>query len=62
LVCAIPNASWLEYIPQLDLITKTGMRIEDGRAYPSETPGLGIDWDWEAIDSLSKNSFVIGKD
>ena len=49
LVCAIPNAPWLEYIPQLDTITKTGLRIEQGRAYPSDRPGLGIDWDWEAI-------------
>lgn len=49
LVCAIPNAPWLEYIPQLDTITKTGLRIEQGRAYPSVQPGLGIDWDWDAI-------------
>ena len=49
LVCAIPNAPWLEYIPQLDTITKTGLRIEQGRAYPSDQAGLGIDWDWEAI-------------
>lgn len=50
LVCAIPNAPWLEYIPQLDAITKSGLRIENGRAWPSTAPGLGIDWDWEAID------------
>ena len=52
LVCAIPNAPWLEYIPQLDTITKTGLRIEQGRAYPSDRPGLGIDWDWEAIKAV----------
>lgn len=50
LVCAIPNAPWLEYIPQLETITKSGLRIENGRAWPSEVPGLGIDWDWDAID------------
>jgi len=50
LVCAIPNAPWLEYIPQLGGLTKTGMRIENGRAYPSEAPGLGINWDFEAIN------------
>lgn len=49
LVCAIPNAPWLEYIPQLDSLTKTGMRMEKGRAYASQEPGLGIDWDQEAI-------------
>lgn len=50
LVCAIPNAPWLEYIPQLDDITSTGMRMERGRAFPSTEPGLGIEWDWAEID------------
>ncbi|MEX2518457.1 MAG: mandelate racemase/muconate lactonizing enzyme family protein [Paracoccaceae bacterium] len=50
LTCAATNAPWLEYIPQLDLITGETMRIEAGRAYPSDAPGLGIDWDWTAIE------------
>ncbi|WP_299845076.1 mandelate racemase/muconate lactonizing enzyme family protein [uncultured Paracoccus sp.] len=49
LVCAVPNAPWLEYIPQLDLIAPEGLRIEQGRAMPSDEPGLGISWDWDAI-------------
>lgn len=49
LVCAIPNAPWLEYIPQLDTITTSGLRIEEGHAWPDDKPGLGIDWDWQAI-------------
>ncbi|WP_299934946.1 mandelate racemase/muconate lactonizing enzyme family protein [uncultured Pelagimonas sp.] len=53
LVCAIPNAKWLEYIPQLDTITAETMRIEHGHGIPSDTPGLGINWDWQAIDALS---------
>jgi L-alanine-DL-glutamate epimerase-like enolase superfamily enzyme len=52
LVCAIPNAPLLEYIPQLDEITATGMNMKDGHAIPSQTPGLGIDWDWQAIDAM----------
>jgi L-alanine-DL-glutamate epimerase-like enolase superfamily enzyme len=52
LCCAVPNARWVEYIPQLDLITTEGMRIEDGRAVPSPEPGLGIAWDFAAIDRL----------
>ncbi len=52
LTCAAPNAAWLEYIPQLDLITEEGMRIENGRAFASEKPGLGIAWDWSAIDKM----------
>lgn len=50
LVCAIPNAPWLEYIPQLDDITHSGMRTSDGHAIPSSAPGLGIDWDWAKIE------------
>ncbi|MEO1249586.1 MAG: mandelate racemase/muconate lactonizing enzyme family protein [Pseudomonadota bacterium] len=53
LVCAIPNAPWLEYIPQLDTLTHTGLRIEDGHAWPSPEPGLGIDWDFQAIQAQS---------
>lgn len=52
LVCAIPNAVWLEYIPQLDDITGRGMRMQDGVAYPDQSPGLGIDWDWQKIEQL----------
>lgn len=49
LVCAIPNAKWLEYIPQLDTITKQQMTIDNGFATPSNDAGLGIVWDWDAI-------------
>ncbi|MCY4289711.1 MAG: mandelate racemase/muconate lactonizing enzyme family protein [Aestuariivita sp.] len=49
LVCAIPNARWLEYIPQLDTITTEQIRIEDGMAIASNAVGLGIAWDWDAI-------------
>ncbi len=51
LVCAIPNAPWLEYIPQLDNLTSGPMRMENGRAFPSDQPGLGIDWDMDQISN-----------
>ena len=49
LCAAVPNAAWVEYIPQLDDITTSRIRVEDGYAYPPDTPGLGIAWDWPAI-------------
>ena len=52
LCAAVPNARWVEYIPQLDELTTEGMRIRDGRAYPSDVPGLGIAWDVAAIDRM----------
>lgn len=59
LVCAIPNARWLEYIPQLDSVTSGAMQIEDGYAIPSDVPGLGIDWDSETIAAKSLVSKTI---
>lgn len=50
LCCAVPNSRWLEYIPQLDLVTSSTIRIENGKAIPSDSPGLGIDWDWDALE------------
>ena len=50
LCAAVPNARWVEYIPQLESLTTEGMTIEDGYAIPSREPGLGIAWDWPAID------------
>ncbi len=52
LCCAVPNSRWVEYIPQLDAITGARLAIRDGRAYASSEPGLGIDWDWAAIERL----------
>lgn len=50
LCCAVPNATWLEHIPQLDDITRSRILIQDGHALPSDAPGLGIEWDWKAIE------------
>jgi L-alanine-DL-glutamate epimerase-like enolase superfamily enzyme len=53
LCAAVPNARWVEYIPQLDTITTERMTIRDGKAIPSNAPGLGIAWDFDAIQSLT---------
>lgn len=50
LLAAIPNGRYVEHIPQLRAITKSEMTIADGRALAPSTPGLGIDWDMDAID------------
>jgi L-alanine-DL-glutamate epimerase-like enolase superfamily enzyme len=49
LTAAVPNAAWVEYIPQLDDIAQSRLVIEDGLAVAPGAPGLGIDWDWSAI-------------
>lgn len=50
LCCAVPNATWLEHIPQLDDITLNRILLKDGYASPSSEPGLGIEWDWKSIE------------
>ncbi|MCM2400645.1 mandelate racemase/muconate lactonizing enzyme family protein [Rhizobium sp. S153] len=57
LTCAVPNGKYIEYIPQLDDITTSRLRIKDGMALAPETPGIGIAWDWDAIDGRRITEF-----
>ena len=50
LTAAVPNGAWVEYIPQLDSITTSRLVMQDGHALPPGTPGLGIEWDFAAIE------------
>jgi L-alanine-DL-glutamate epimerase-like enolase superfamily enzyme len=47
---AVPNVTWIEHIPQLDAITTSRLVMEDGYALVPNAPGLGIDWDFAAIE------------
>jgi L-alanine-DL-glutamate epimerase-like enolase superfamily enzyme len=59
---ALPNARWVEYIPQLDSLTEEPMRIENGHAIPSMASGLGIAWDVNAIKraTVEGSAFAVG--
>jgi L-alanine-DL-glutamate epimerase-like enolase superfamily enzyme len=52
LACAVPNALYVEHIPQLRAVTTSEIVIRDGRAEAPNTPGLGILWDLDAMDGL----------
>ena len=54
LCAAVPNAPWVEWIPQLDDVTQSQMTVKDGRAIPPAAPGIGIDWDWARINTQAK--------
>lgn len=54
LSAAVPNGAYVEWIPQLDPITTSRLKIIDGHAIPPATPGLGIDWDWPAIEKAGR--------
>jgi L-alanine-DL-glutamate epimerase-like enolase superfamily enzyme len=49
LCAAVPNAAWVEWIPQLDDITAERLAVVDGRIAPPSAPGLGIAWNWDEI-------------
>ena len=59
LCAAVPNAAWVEYIPQLDDITTSRIVIRDGYAIPSPEPGLGITWDRKAIRDRAVAAAVV---
>ena len=56
---AVPNATWLEHIPQLDRITHSRVVMQDGYALPPQTPGLGIEWDWDAIARMRNAAPIV---
>lgn len=58
LTCAVQNGKYVEYIPQLDDLTQTQMRIENGYALAPMEPGIGIDWDWDAVKARSVEEFT----
>ncbi|MBZ9731821.1 mandelate racemase/muconate lactonizing enzyme family protein [Mesorhizobium sp. CA18] len=58
LACAIQNGKYVEYIPQLDELTGAKMRIENGHALAPSEPGIGIDWDWDAVKARSIAEFT----
>jgi len=49
LACAVPNGKYVEFIPQLDGLTTSHLRIENGCAVAPTTPGIGVDWDFDAV-------------
>ena len=61
LCAAVPNARWVEYIPLIDSLTHEPMRIEAGHAIPSDAPGLGIAWDFDAINraAVAGSAFTV---
>jgi L-alanine-DL-glutamate epimerase-like enolase superfamily enzyme len=61
-LCAgVPNARWVEFIPQLDDITESRVEIEAGYAHAPMGAGLGIEWNWDQIGRRQKASLTNGK-
>jgi L-alanine-DL-glutamate epimerase-like enolase superfamily enzyme len=54
----VQNGGYLEYIPQLDEVTTAPIEIEDGMALAPREPGLGVAWDWDAVEARSVAGFT----
>jgi mandelate racemase len=53
LLAATATAHWLEYVDWLDQVVEEPLRVNDGSAIAPERPGLGIEWNQEAVKRLS---------
>ena len=51
LAAAIPNGLYVEHIPQLRSVTNSEIKIENGMALAPTSVGLGIDWNFDAIEN-----------
>ena len=51
LVAAIPHGLFIEYLPQLDAILVDPPRLENGEYHLPETPGHGLQFDWEKLEA-----------
>jgi L-alanine-DL-glutamate epimerase-like enolase superfamily enzyme len=59
LACAVSNGKYVEYIPQLDDLTTSALRIEGGMAIAPMTPGVGVEWDLDAVKAKSLPEFSL---
>jgi mandelate racemase len=53
LLAATPTAHWLEYVDWLDQVVEEPLRVNNGGVIAPERPGLGIEWNREAVKRLS---------
>lgn len=49
---ATSSMRYVEHIPQLRGVMRSALQLEGGIVTASDEPGLGIDWDFDALDRL----------
>jgi L-alanine-DL-glutamate epimerase-like enolase superfamily enzyme len=50
LAAAVANGIYVEHLPQLQAVTRSRLTPVDGLVTPPQVPGLGIEWDVDALD------------
>jgi mandelate racemase len=53
LLAVSPTSHWLEYVDWAAPILEKPLKIEDGYAYVSDVPGIGLSWDEGAVQRYS---------
>lgn len=49
LMCATPTAHWLEVLDVAGGLRREALTLRDGNLIPSDAPGIGLEWDADAI-------------
>ncbi|HEV2281811.1 MAG TPA: enolase C-terminal domain-like protein [bacterium] len=52
LLAATPTRHWLEYLDFAGPLLRTPLELRDGRLATGTGPGIGLDWDEEAVERL----------
>jgi len=47
-----PTAHWLEYVDWPECFLARRPTVKDGKAQPIEAPGIGVQWDEDAVAKL----------
>jgi mandelate racemase len=50
LLCITPTAHWLEFVDWASPVLAEPPRVVDGHVTPPERPGIGIEWNREAVE------------
>ena len=53
LLSVTPTRHWLEYVDWANPILKTPLRVENGQALAIDAPGIGLEWDEDAVKDFS---------
>src|SRR5207249_4820625 len=56
---AVPNAVFVEYIPQMEPLLKRPLQRRDGYGIPSDAPGHGIEFDPDALQRFTVREVTI---
>lgn len=49
LLCATPTAHWLEVLDAAGGLRRAPLKLRDGMLLPWDAPGIGLDWDQDAV-------------